>query len=338
MIFANERSGRPNDYEGEAAPPSGGCPFCPGNERETPAPIRLLPRNGSAAEAALDSDWSMRVVPNRFAAMRIEGHLDRRIQGLYDTMNGVGAHEVIIETPVHNARLTDYSERKLQELLAVFRERKADLHRDMRFRYIQVFRNYGHAAGASLIHPHTQLIALPITPRWLEDELHNARQFQATTGRCLFCDLLRSEEADFERLVDQNDDFVAFCPYAAKMMFETWIIPRRHRRGFQFADDQELESLSRILRRALWALSQVLNDPPFNLIIHSAPENWTGSGDLEAVDRCYHWHIEILPRISLFAGFELGTGFHINTVMPEPAAAMLREAAIHPMQSQRVEI
>ncbi len=325
VIVAEERAHRPQDFQVEAElfPPERGiCPFCPGNEKETPPEIVANRPPDTARNAP---GWKTRVVPNKYAAMRIEGYLDPKHHGVYETMNGVGAHEVIIESPSHHAPIGEFSVAKLAAVLGLYRDRIVDLHRDARFRYIQIFRNYGSQAGASLEHPHSQLIALPIAPRWVTEEMENARNYFESHGRCLFCDILTQEQSEKRRIVEENDDFVAFTPYASKFSYEMWIMPKVHAHDFQHADDRQLRALADILRRALWGLQQLLRNPPYNYILHSVPESLYEAGGRSSIPQDYHWHVEIIPRVTKLAGFEWGTGFHINPVLPERAAELLRE-------------
>ncbi|MBI3736442.1 galactose-1-phosphate uridylyltransferase [Candidatus Sumerlaeota bacterium] len=324
VIIAEDRALRPKDFDRSGLPVmgSGACPFCEGNESETPSEIRSIRREGSEPNGP---GWELRVVPNTYAALRIEGNLDSSTDGIYHSLNGVGAHEVIIESPDHEGRLGDYPLSKVESILRVYRERISDLHRDPRFRYIQIFRNYGAGAGASLRHPHSQLIALPITPRWVEEELDHARDHFAKGGRCLFCDVLAQELMTGSRMVAENAAFAAFAPFASKLPYETWILPKIHNHDFQQATDAHLVGMADILQRVILSLQRALDDPPFNLILHSAPEVASGRGSIADLQKIYHWHMEIIPRITSVAGFELGTGFHINAISPEKAAARLRE-------------
>lgn len=321
VIVTEERAARPNDFSSNGDRPRV-CPFCEGNERETPHEIRVhRPRGESDGPG-----WTWRVVPNSFAALRIEGEPQAIFDGLHDRMNGIGAHEVVIETPRHDARLPEYSVEKIASLLEVYRERVEDLHRDPRFPYVQVFRNYLPDAGASLRHPHSQVIALPMVPRRVLEEMHNAREYRLAHGRCIFCELADTELREGLRLVDANEHFVAYCPYAATLPFETWIQPRRHAAQFAAIPQECMPELALLLKRVLWALQEAAGDPPYNLVVHGAPADFRcsdpRSGDTKP--EAFHWHIEILPRITRFAGFEMGTGFHINPMPPENAAAAMR--------------
>ncbi|MCX7013203.1 MAG: DUF4931 domain-containing protein [Candidatus Sumerlaeota bacterium] len=327
VIMAEDRAIRPHDTKSPEVvrSDSANCPFCEGKEGVTPPEIVAYRGAGSPPNGP---KWRVRTIPNKFAALRIEGDLERRGEGMYDAMNGIGAHEVIIETPNHMGRMGEYPVESLAEILRMYRDRVRDLYQDERFRYIQVFRNYGSIAGASLSHPHSQLIAIPITPRWVKEELICSKEHWQTKERCIFCDILRQEESDAERVVFKNDRFVSFAPYASKFPFETWILPRRHNSEFRNIEDSELRPLAEALGGTLWALQQALDDPPFNYIIHSAPrismDRYAKSA--LSIDKDYHWHIEIIPRTTRMAGFEWGTGFYINPTMPEAAAEYLRTA------------
>jgi UDPglucose--hexose-1-phosphate uridylyltransferase len=240
-------------------------------------------------------------------------------------MNGVGAHEVIIESPDPNARFHEFSRDHIMQILRMYRDRVSDLTNDDRFRYIQVFRNYGEAAGANIPHPHSQVFALPILPRWVREEIQQGLEYWNLKERCIFCDIT-SQDENGPRMVTASDHFVALAPFASKFPFETWIYPREHAAYFHQTPDEKLEDLARILKRTLTALALAINDPPYNLIIHSAPQNPEKAYHTRGarVQDYYHWHIEIIPRATKVAGFEYGTGFYINSVMPEKGAEYLR--------------
>jgi UDPglucose--hexose-1-phosphate uridylyltransferase len=257
------------------------------------------------------------VVPNKFPALQVEGNLDREGEGLFDRMNGIGAHEVIIETPDHDKTLAGMSEPEIERLLWAFRERVLDLKRDRRFRYILLFKNHGAAAGATLEHGHSQLIALPIVPDFVREEIDGARQHYTAKERCVFCDIIRQEIAAGRRVIHENAEIVAVAPYAPRFPFETWLLPRSHGARFEEAPRQAYESLARMLKSVLQRIDRALESPPYNLIIHSAPF-------YEDVAESYHWHVELMPKLTRTAGFEWGTGFYINPTSPEEAAAVLR--------------
>jgi UDPglucose--hexose-1-phosphate uridylyltransferase len=318
VILSAERALRPYDF-GTAAVPrtSQPCPFCPGNEAETPREICALRPGGGAPDGP---GWTLRVVPNRFPALATEGELDRRGEGLYDRMNGVGAHEVIIETPHHDRDLPSLEEDEVAAVLRVFRERMADLHGDLRIRYVLVFENRGAAAGASLEHPHAQLIATPMLPRQVQEELDGALRYFELKERCVFCDILERETGpEGQRLVLASEGYVVLQPFAARFPFETWILPLAHASAFERGGEAQDRALARVLQATLRRLSRVVPRPAYNFVIHTAP---CRSPELEH----YHWHIEILPKLVAAAGFEWGSGFYINPKPPEEAAEELRLA------------
>jgi len=232
-------------------------------------------------------------------------------------MNGIGAHEVIIETPDHDRQLATMSEQEIERVLCAYRDRIVDLKQDRRFRYILVFKNHGAAAGATLEHAHSQLIALPIVPDFVREEVDGARRHFAEKERCVFCDMLRQELVDGRRVIQENADIVAIAPYAPRLPFETWLLPRRHASRFEDAPRHEIESLARLLKAVLGRINRALESPAYNLILHSAPFS-------EDTSEFYHWHLELMPKLTKVAGFEWGTGFYINPTSPEEAAKVLR--------------
>jgi UDPglucose--hexose-1-phosphate uridylyltransferase len=320
VIIATERSKRPNDYLFNSKPPiveHRFCPFCPGNEDKTPPEILSYRKDGSKPNAP---GWHVRVVPNKFPALRIEGGINREGEGIYDKMNGIGAHEVIIETPDHKETLTSLTDKQREEVLWSYRDRVLDLKKDKRFRYTLLSKNQGEAAGASVEHAHSQLIALPIVPRNVIEELHGAKDYYNYKERCIFCDIIRHELSAKVRLVSENDHYVSITPFAARFPFETWILPKSHDPYFEDSQKYEFEALSRILGETLKRQDLALNNPPYNFIIHSSPVNQSYHDE-----DYYHWHLEIMPRLTNVAGFERGTGFYINPTPPEEAAKFLRE-------------
>jgi UDPglucose--hexose-1-phosphate uridylyltransferase len=319
VIIATDRARRPSDFSREPVPPPAArfCPFDYGNEGKTPPEILAYRHDGSPNTPG----WRVRVVSNKFPVLGIEGDLNRQGDGMYDKMTGIGAHEVIIETPEHNTNLAEMPERQIEEVLYAFRDRMADLKRDHRFRYILVFKNYGEAAGASLEHPHSQLIALPVIPKSVKEELDGAKLYFDFKERCVYCDMVRQEEAQGVRLVIETERFVVLEPYAPRFPFETWIVPRRHESHFEDADQPTLQNLAWVLRATLRKMDRVLEHPAYNFILHSAPVQ-------EAAIPYYHWHFEIIPKLTKVAGFEWGTGFYINPTPPEESAKFLREAGL----------
>ena len=319
VIIATERQKRPSDFHVESVvvQPDGQCPFCEGHEERTPPEI-LAFRNGSPGNTR---GWEVRVVPNKFPALRVEGSLDREGEGLFDRMSGIGAHEVIIESPNHDETLATLSEQAIEKVFWAWRERVLDLKRDIRLRYIVIFKNHGAAAGASLEHTHSQLIALPIVPREMTEELEGAKRHFNQKERCVFCDVIRQELKDGVRVIAESADFVALAPYAPRFPFEAWLLPKRHRSRFEEATPGEFASLARMLRDTLRRMNATLKSPPYNLIVHSAPLQ-------DDAGPYYHWHIEVMPKLTRVAGFEWGTGFYINPTGPEEAADVLRKTKV----------
>ncbi len=320
VIISTERRKRPSDFRVEQALPAGPeyCPFCPGHEEMTPPEIVAQRPHGGAPNSP---GWELRIVPNKFPALQVEGTLDRRGDGMFDRMNGIGAHEVIIETPLHDAVLANQPEAAIERVLAAFRDRIIDLKRDVRFRYILIFKNRGAGAGATLEHPHSQLIALPIVPALVQEEVDGARRHYEAKERCVFCDVVRQELGTGTRVIAESAEMVALAPYAPRFPFETWLLPRRHGARFEEASPQEYAGLARMLRNVLQRMNRMLESPAYNLVIHSVPL-------VEPRTDFYHWHVELMPRLTKVAGFEWGTGFYINPTPPEEAAGVLRSARV----------
>ena len=320
VIISTDRQKRPNDFRIERATTTGDeyCPFCVGHEDLTPHEVLAFRQPGSPANGP---GWDLRVVPNKFPALQVEGNLDREGEGMFDRMNGIGAHEVIIESPDHTKTLATMTEVEIDRVLWAFRERVLDLKRDTRFRFILVFKNHGAAAGATLAHSHSQLIALPIVPDFVREELEGAKRHFEQKERCVFCDVIRQEVAAGRRIIHENSDIVALAPYAPRFPFETWLLPRTHGSRFEDAPRPVYENLARMLKSVLQRMNRALENPSYNLVIHSAPFS-------DARAEFYHWHVELMPKLTRTAGFESGTGFYINPTSPEEAAQVLRRARV----------
>ena len=318
VIISTERAMRPNDFKHEKVVIRGMafCPFDLGNESKTPEEVLAYGRNGTAPN---EPGWTLRVVPNQFPALRIEGSLDREGEGLYDRMNGVGAHEVIIETPDHQKTLAQLSNLEIRNVLSAYRERILDLIQDPRFRYVLIFKNHGEAAGASLEHSHSQLIALPIRPKLVREEMNGARTYYKYKERCVYCDIIRQEQESKVRVIAENDDLLAVTPYAPRFPFESWILPKEHTSNYEQSTPRQIENLAPLLKDMLMRVDAVLDHPPYNFVLHSSPHQ-------ESNNEYYHWHLELMPKLTRVAGFEWGTGFYINPMPPETSAELLREA------------
>jgi len=325
VIISTERGKRPSDFnqEAESSPSNpANCPFCPGNEEMTPPEVAAVRPSGSQPDS---SGWKLRVVPNKFPALRIEGQLGRKGVGLYDKMSGVGAHEVIIESPDH---MRDLDARDIEENFLVYRayrERIVDLTRDDRFEYILVFRNFGIRAGASLSHPHSQIIATPIIPKRVMEELVGTGQHYRYKKRCIFCDIMDQEQMLEERIVLASNHFMVICPFAASHPFELWIIPTKHQADYTQTSDDELRDLAGVMGRLTAKYKKTLGNVHYNYVLHTCPSERALEENFPYGHAHYHWHIEMFPRLTRTAGFEWGTGFYINPTPPEEAARYLRE-------------
>ncbi len=314
VIIATERARRPMDFVPEIGRARGpeGCPFCPGREEKTPPEVF---RSGGAG----GGPWSVRVIPNRFPALHAEGEVQAAGEGIYDRMEGVGAHEVVVESPDHFASLGSLPATHVGEVLLAYRERLLSLKKDPRFEYVLIFKNHGLAAGASLEHPHSQLIATPILPELVAEELEGAERYFRMKERCVWCDVVRQEQRDRTRLVLEENGFVAVAPFAPRFPYETWLLPTTHQPSFEGLALGEVGALARLLREVLGRLARLFADPPYNFALHTAPLR-------ESDPEHFHWHLELMPKLTRMAGFELGTGFFINPTPPEDAARFLRDA------------
>lgn len=319
VIIARERGKRPSDFAGfDTNKAKGFCPFCPGNEDVVPPEILAYRKPGSKPNGP---GWRLRVVANKFPALKEQEELHKHGDGMYDMMNGVGRHEVIIETPVHELTLSTMSVHAVEDVLWAYRDRLESLAKDERFQSVIIFKNQGMAAGATLEHSHSQLIALPIIPKQIKEELAGAKRYYEYKERCIFCDIVDQELSQQNRIICKNQDYIAICPYAPRFPFEIWIIPKEHNARYQETNKEKIESLSIILAETLKRLDAVLDIPPYNFVLHSAPFR-------QQVGQYFHWHLEIMPKLTRVAGFEWGSGFHINPTPPEESAKYLREAKI----------
>ena len=319
VIIATDRAKRPADFAREQVVPQGGrfCPFCPGHESKTPPEVLAYRPSGGANGPG----WTLRVVPNKFPALRVEGELQREGEGLYDKMSGIGAHEVIIETPDHMATLSDVEEKRIEDLFWAFRDRVIDLKKDSRLRYTLFFKNHGESAGATLEHSHSQLIALPVVPKRVLEELDGAKKYFDYKERCVYCDIVRQELAAGTRVVMDSEHFLVISPYAPRFPFETWVVPKLHHSHAETISPQVIQDLASVMRSTLRRIDKTLERPPFNFVMHTAPLQ-------EASIPHYHWHIEIIPKLTRVAGFEWGSGFYINPTPPEESAKFLRDASL----------
>ncbi|MCG3175948.1 MAG: Galactose-1-phosphate uridylyltransferase [Candidatus Omnitrophica bacterium] len=316
VIVQSERPLGPDDFKIEQQSRSSrACPFCPGNESMTPPEIVSYGRKGAQKPGA--GPWQVRVVPNKFPALRIEESLDKMALGVYDRIGGFGAHEVIIESPEHDREIADQPLEQVVTLLRVYRDRCLDLRKDPRFKYVLIFKNFGAQAGASQEHPHSQLIALPVVPSRVMGEVKGSQKHFEHTDRCIFCDMMDQERAEHRLAVYENERFIAIEPFASRFPYETWILPREHQSTFELTPEEHLTDLADALKTALYKIKTLLHNPPYNFMIHSLPIHGREEDS-------FHWQIEIIPQLTEVSGFELGTGFYINPTPPERAAEALR--------------
>ena len=262
--------------------------------------------------------WVIRVTPDRHPLLRIEGGLDRRGMGMFDCMNAVGAHELVVDTPDHSRGWTDFTPEHLARLLRTYRDRIHDLRRDTRFQYVLVLMNRG-AAWSRFSHAHSHIVATPFTPKRIEEELAGAQEYHQRKERCAFCDTLAEETHLRTRLVVERPGIVAFAPYASQHPYETWVLPTTHAADFDAASDHVLEELAHVLRDLLGRLRAVLDDPPFSVALHAGPHDGSHASD-------YHWHWEVVPLVGQELGMEWATGIVSNPIPPEAAADALRRA------------
>lgn len=316
VIIAPERGRRPHDLPGtstsRARPPRDpSCPFCPGNEAQTPRELLRL-------ENPEEGGWSVRVIANKFAALGDGEDLGRREAGpLFREMNGVGRHEVIVETPMHDRALVDRAEDEIERMLEAYQVRYLSARADPGVQYIIIFKNHGEHAGTSLAHPHSQLVATPIAPLRMRRQHEIAAAHYDDTGRCLYSDIVEAELRAKVRVVLKTEAFVVFHPFASRAPFETWIVPRRPQPSFGQISRADRHALGRVMRRTLGGLTRALDDPDFNYIVHSAPT-------ADESKAYYLWHIQIIPRVATIAGFELGSGIYVTSTLPEDSAVVLR--------------
>jgi len=317
VIISTERARRPlvQGASGELSD-TGPCPFCAGNEAMTPPEV-LVFRDES--EPPNSPQWTVRVVPNKYPAVVPDGSGTQIADELYAVQDGIGAHEVIIESPSHVTDMALLSNEQFEAILRAYGERITDLRGDRKLRYVLIYKNQGVEAGATLEHVHSQLVALPMIPQRVLDEIGAAQNYYESNRRCVFCDVIRRETDGRERFVMENDRFIVICPFAPRFPYETWILPKRHASFFEPNSQPDSFDLARILRETLRRLNRSLGNPPFNYVIHSNPLDQEGND-------YYHWHIEVLPKLIRVGGFEWGSGFYINTVTPEQSARSLRAA------------
>ena len=318
VVIAPERSRRPQDFTPQPVGALGGdlCPFCEGQEAVAGREILAWRDPASAPDGP---GWQVRVVANREPALRVESTLDEATDPLFQSLGGLGAHEVVIESPDHRASFATMTGEAVGRVLWAWRERLRDLRKDMRLKSFVVVKNVGAMAGALLDHAHSQLLALPLVPRHLGEEVAGAVAYHAEHNRCVFCDLIAAEIRRARRLVCENDGAVVLAPFASRVPFETWVIPRAHHARFDDCSDATLAAVAERLHDVVRRLHVALVSPPFTLLLHSAPVGEEGAA--------YHWHLELIPRLTPVNGLAWD-GVYVNGVAPEEAAAVLRQVSL----------
>ncbi|MEW6189479.1 MAG: galactose-1-phosphate uridylyltransferase [Actinomycetota bacterium] len=321
IILSTERGKRPSDFrEREVGPPSAlrPCPFCRGEEMAPPEEVHAI-WPGEIDKRT--KGWKTRVLPNKYPALRPSISLSQaEADTIYHLLSGVGAHEVIVESPNHEDTLVTMPPGQIEAIIRTYCQRYKFWRRDPRVTFVLIFKNYGLAAGASLEHPHSQLVATPIIPPRIFEELEEAKNYYLRNKECIYCRMIKAEaEAKVSRKVLENDTMFALCPFASRFPCELHILPKKHTAALEEITQKEVSDLAKMISEVFRRMSKVLNDPPYNFMIHVAPLRTPGL-------LFYHWHIEIIPRLTMPAGFEWGTGIYINIISPEDAAKALREA------------
>lgn len=315
VIIATERAKRPEEFVQTGAMRcedrpawEPGCPFCPENEEPPEMEVMRIPQSGP---------WQLRIVKNKYPALEEVGPPARRFDGVHRSMNGVGYHEIVIETRHHNTCPALQTEDEIIQTMQAFQMRYWEISKDRRIALVVCFKNHGRRAGTSLVHPHSQIIGLPMVPYMVRSRMEEARRYFDDTGECVLCRMWKDERSHEARLIAKSRYFVAFIPYAAFSPFHTWVVPRRHTPSFSDATTNEIVDLGLIMHTILGQLYYGLNDPDYNYVIRSEPIKECGT-------EFWHWYVTIIPRVTRSAGFEMGSGMFINTALPEESAAFLR--------------
>lgn len=328
-IISTERSRRPVEIKPKPFIEESFCPFCEGHEPDTTPELCAVRKPGSVPDGP---GWEVRVITSKMPILSETSRFERFGHGLYDLMEGVGRHEVIIESPRHQHDLDDLSTHEIEKVIDVYVQRMNEMEKDVRFKYALLFKNHGLTSGTSEVairHAHSQLIATPITPKRVKEELLATKNYFDRKERCVVCDILRQETSDGSRVVTQNSSFFAFCPFASRAPFEIWIVPKKHRADFHRTDPRDFQAFALILKECLSKVKTLLNDPPYNFILHTAPfRHRKKEMYWKTIEEDTHWYLYIAPKLTHNAGFEWGTGIHINPTPPEDAALLLRETQL----------
>lgn len=317
VILAPERASRPDQFFSSFENNHNhSCPFCAGNEQESPGEVLTLDEDGNAS---CGTGWQVRVVTNQYPALTLKSPRELPSEPMFERRDGFGVHEVIVECPQHEHNLSSLPAKQIGLILKAYRDRLLELRKNAGLLHALIFKNSGGMAGASLEHAHSQLVVTPIVPIFVQEELDAGQCFFEEYNRCIFCEMIEKELHHDRRIVLDTDAFVVLCPYASRFPYEMWILPKRHFSRFECLDEKQLNELGMVLKSVLGKLDSTLDNPPYNFLLHTAPFH---RGELPY----FHWHMEIFPRTTRVAGFEWGSGFYINTVLPEEATRILRES------------
>lgn len=328
-IISTERGRRPLEFRPKAQAENPHCPFDEGKESETPSEVYAIRREGSSPG---HPGWQTRAILSKSPMLASQSAAQRYGEGLYDMMDAVGRHEIIVESPRHVASLDLLSREEIEKVIAVYVHRLNEFEKDPQFKYSLLFKNHGQLTGNPvdiIRHSRSQVIAMPIIPKRVKEELLATKNYFDRRERCVFCDIIRQETADGSRIVSQNESFFAFCPFASRAPFEIWILPKKHCADFGKLEPAHYGDFAALLKECLAKLRVLLEDPPYNFILHTAPYRH-GKKSLywKTLDEDYHWYLLISPRLTRPAGFEWGTGIYINPTPPEDAAQLLRETVV----------
>lgn len=323
VIFSPERSYRPNDFKNDERKDKSNeyCPFCSGNEKKSGNEILVYSKIPNREPNT--PGWWIRVLENKYPALRSEKSLEKKGIGIYDKMDGLGRHEIFVECEEHVGCISDLSLVQIEKVILAYRDRYVEIASDKNIKHILIFKNYGEDAGASLEHSHSQLIATPVVPKRVETEIEGAKTYYNFRDRCVYCDILDQEIIDKERIVEENEEFLAFNFFAGKVPYETWIMPKQHNAYFSTISKSQIKDLARILKRVIKRIKICLGDVDYNMVLHTSPVNTNNR-----IDDIFHWHLEIMPKLTKIAGFEWGTGYYINPVFPEDAGKALRDVIL----------
>ena len=319
VIISPERGKRPSDFKKVEVKldDAESCPFCEGHESMTPPETMAFRTAGTAANS---KGWWVRIIPDKSPILIPDGDSNREGIGMFDAMNSIGVHEMVIESPDHTTTISNATTTQVKEIVWAYKQRLLELKKNPRYKHFMIVKNHG-AGMSALSHAHSHIIATPIIPKRIEEELEGAREYFHYHDRCLFCDIVRQESKDLSRLVYEDDKFIVFCPFASRFPFEMEIAPKAHMPFFEMLENDMVQPFANVLQIALKKLELLLPGQPYNFILHTSPCS-------DAYKDFYHWHLEIIPKLTKTAGFEWGSGFYINPTPPEDAAEALRGVKI----------